>query len=183
MAIPYEVVLNSSYAYFKMSNEALNQMQAMCDTHDTPSLDIKTCPLKNQLSNSRFDQKLIKVIKEMGRAASDEGSLLQIHRIHPLFLNYTHVKSRNGYEKLCFNFDAAMQSCLSEIKEMNDITKIKQTAESYLKAAKLQNEWIFFDSRQYLEDEDEEEEQQIHMYDYEESDDESEDTWDRCDEY
>lgn len=159
-----EVVLNCSYAYFKLSTEAQLQIEQMVETPsrrqhpDIPAL--------------RFEPKLIKAIKEMGSAASDEGSLLQIFRIHPLLFNFVNVKSKNGFEKLVFHFDDALEFCLRSIQSMQNILQIQNTVNSYLEAINLQADWIYFDTRQNMGSEGE-------IID-EESDSESE--WE-CDEY
>jgi hypothetical protein len=159
-----EVVLNCSYAYFKLSTEAQLQIEQMVETPsphthpDIPSL--------------RFEPKLIKAIKELGPAASDEGSLLQIFRIHPLLFNFVNVKSKNGFEKLVFHYDQALEFCLRFVQTMQNINQIHDYINSYLEAINLQADWFYFDTRQNMGSEGE-------IID-EESDSESE--WE-CDEY
>ena len=140
-----EVVLNCSYAYFKLSNEAQIQIEQMIETpspHQHPDIP-----------SLRFEPKLIKAIKELGPAASDEGSLLQIFRIHPLLFNFVNVKSKNGYEKLVFHFDDALEFCLRSIQTMQNILQIQNTINSYLDAIQTQADWIYFDTRQNMESE------------------------------
>jgi hypothetical protein len=159
-----EVVLNCSYAYFKLSTEAQVQIEQMVET-PSPYTHPDIPPL-------RFEPKLIKAIKEMGPAASDEGSLLQIFRIHPLLLNFVNVKSKNGFEKLVFHFDDALEYCLRSIQTMQNILQIQNLINSYLEAINLQADWIYFDTRQNMGSEGE--------IIQEETDSESE--WE-CDEY
>ena len=130
---PIEIVLNCAYSYFKISPEAQYQIDQM-----TP----RPCQALegSDLPPIRFDPRLRRVIREMGDAASDQGSLLRIFRIHPMLWHHAVIGSRDGYERLIIEYEKAMLHFLHNI----DLDKVG----TFIQAIETQKEWLREDQRQ-----------------------------------
>jgi hypothetical protein len=122
----------------------------------------------------RFNLNLIQVVKELGPAASDQGSLLQIFRIHPLLKQFACVSSKNGYEKLIIDYETALLYTLDQLKTLQTIDEVCNLISSVQTAISQQKNWLYEDERQRLMQED------VILDIYQESDDDtiSDDEWD-----
>jgi len=171
---PIEIILNCSYAYFQLSHQAQVQLGQM-----TPKAGSRVWPskIRDQLPAQRFDPALIQIVRELGPEASEQGSSLKIFRLHPKLGHYASVRSKDGYERLCIDYEQAMFDFLKDILSEGGDEKIRDM----IRAIELQRDWAYADTRQgqNVSDEiiivadDDDEEWEFAEYSTESDDDES----------